>query len=613
MARLILIVLVLLAGQCARANDTGRALLVPGDLEAFADGVITTVMQKEHVAGAVVGVMAEGEVILLKGYGFRDVDQQLPVDPMTTLFRPGSVTKLFTWVALMQLRDQGKVDFDTDINEYLTDVAVPATFAQPITIKHLMTHTPGFEDHVLGLFSREASSLRPLRELLQEEMPARVRPPGQLASYSNHGVALAGLIVEEVSGEPWASYVERHILEPLGMDHTTMRQPLPENIATDMSKGYEWVAGRYVEQDFEFVPAAPAGSASASGADMMALLSAFLNNGGAILSPASNAEMQSVLFRAVPDTTGIMHGFYETSSHGQLLLGHGGDTLWFHSELKLMPEVGVGWFISTNSAAGGYLRGAFERGFLDRYFGKAPAPEHSFERTDPAVLVGYYGSLRHSHHDFTKLIKLLGAMQVSVSPTGELMLAGGGQVNYLTEIAPLTFAVSDSDSRITFETNEKGIASHLYFSSSPVVAFERLEGVDSPALHQLLINLSLLVLLWVSIGWTIQRFNRRYVLPASVARFRLLAWWMALSVLVFFAVGLSVTAGANDIVFGISAPLQAALLIPYITSALAFACVVFAPSVLRDVAVTRTAKLGYLVVVMAGIAVVWLMTYWQIL
>ncbi len=613
MKKLFLIALALTLGQGAHATDTTEVAIVPADLEAFTDGVIGTIMQKEHVAGVVVGVMAAGEVILLKGYGHRDVDQRLPVDPLSTLFRPGSVTKLFTWVALMQLRDQGKLDFDTDINEYLTDVQVPATFAQPITIKHLMTHTPGFEDHVLGLFKHDASSMRPLADLLQEEMPERVRPPGMFASYSNHGVALAGLIVEEVSGEPWDTYIERHILLPLGMDHTTMRQPLPAALAADMSKGYEWIGGRYVEREFEFVPAAPAGGASTSGADMMSLVSAFLGNGGAILSPVSNAEMQSVLYRAVPDTSGIMHGFYETSSHGQLIMGHGGDTLWFHSELKLLPEAGVGWFISTNSAMGPYVRAAFEREFLDRYFGELQPEVAAFNKSDPATFEGYYGPLRYSHNDFTKLVQLLGAVQVSATPTGELMLVAGGQVNFLSEISPLTFAVSDSDTRVTFGVDDAGMASHLYLSSSPVVAFERLEGVASPAFQQLLLGISVLVLLWVLIIWSIQRANRSYVLPASVARFRLIAWWTALSFFITFVMGLAVGGGANDIVFGISPALQTILLIPYITCALAFAGVVFAPSVLRDDAVTVAAKLGYLLVAMAGIAVVWLMTYWQIL
>ncbi|MDZ7685539.1 MAG: serine hydrolase domain-containing protein [Gammaproteobacteria bacterium] len=227
------------------------------ELEAFADGVIEAVMENEDVAGAVLGIVRGNEVILLEGYGESDVGAGTPVDPATTLFRPGSVLKLFTWIALMQLRDTGKLDFQTDINRYLEGVEVPATFDEPITIEHLMTHTPGFEDHVLGLFGRNAESMKPLADVLDEQMPTRVRPPGKIASYSNHGVGLAGLIVEQVSGVPWPEYIEHNILEPLEMEYTTMRQPLPEALAPHMSKGYAFEAGQFVQKDFEFVPLRP--------------------------------------------------------------------------------------------------------------------------------------------------------------------------------------------------------------------------------------------------------------------------------------------------------------------------------------------------------------------
>lgn len=599
------------------ACHVGAQELTPDDLSAFADGVIETMMAEEHVAGVVLGVVRDDRVMLLRGYGLSDVQNDVPVDPATTLFRPGSVTKLFTWVALMQLRDAGKVDFDTDINRYLENVTVPATFEQPITIKHLMTHTPGFEDHVLGLFGRDADSVKPLVTVLQEQMPTRVRPPGVLPSYSNHGVALAGLIVQNVSGEPWSDYIERHILEPLGMAHTTMKQPLPASLAPQMSKGYVYEGGRYREKDFEYVPPAPAGSASASGADMTRFVRMLLNDGevdGArILAASSAREMREVLFRPDPKNTGIMHGLYETSSHGQLKMGHGGDTFWFHSELVLLPESDLGWFISTNTATGGAVRTAFTREFMDRYFVPPPRPTTDFERTEASRVTGYYGAIRHSHDDLTKIVKLLGPMVISRTPHADLMMTAAGRVTLLDEIAPLTYSPRDSETVVTFVTNESGRATHLYLSSMPVIAFERMTGAGSPVFQNMLLGFSGVVFAWVVIVWTVQRFSRRYVLPESVARIRLTGGWMVYSFLLF-VVGFVLTIdGFNDIAYGLSTATQIVLLIPYITATLALLTVLQVPLVFREALVGRVAKFGYLLLAIAGIGFTWFMTYWSVL
>lgn len=585
-----------------------------GEFEAFADGIIETTMENEHVAGTVLGVVHDGEVILLKGYGKANVETGAPVDPARTLFRPGSVTKLFTWIALMQLREAGKVDFDTDINTYLDGVKVPSTYPEPVTINHLMSHTPGFEDHVLGLFSRDEASMRPLAELLRDEMPDRVRPPGQYASYSNHGVALAGLIVEQVSGEPWASYVENSILSPLGLNATTMVQPLPESLAAQMSNGYAWQRGEFVRKAFEFVPAAPAGGASASGSDMTKLVQALLTEGGSILSPAGVADMLTVLHKANDRAGGLLHGFYEFNSHGQRILGHGGDTLWFHSELVLIPEQDFGWFISTNSQAGPNVRSSFRREVLDRYFGKTPLEPVEVDRETLTQYAGYYGALRHSHSDFTKLIQLLGAVSVQPAADGKrLTTSAGGETQYLVPVGEHTFRSPASETIVSFDVDDTGTATHMHLSRSPVIAFERMSGLASPALHQSLMSISAIVVLWILVGWSIQRHYRRFLLPPAVARYRLAAWWMALTVLAFGFAAAGVMGSGNEIAFGITTGVRIALAIPWLIAALALVTVALTPGVLSEPALGIVPKAGYLVVTLSGLSIVWFLAYWRVL
>jgi CubicO group peptidase (beta-lactamase class C family) len=206
------------------------------DWESFIDGVMAAQRQARHFAGAVVVVVSDGRIAFEKGYGYADFAERTPVDPARTLFRVASNSKMFVWTAVMQLVEQGRLDLHTDVNRYLKGVQVPATFPEPITLEHLMTHTAGFEDRVIGLFSRSADGVRPLADAVKADMPRRVFAPGTVPAYSNYGTALASLIVEQVSGVPYEQYVEDRILAPLGMQHATVRQPVPGDLAMDLSK-----------------------------------------------------------------------------------------------------------------------------------------------------------------------------------------------------------------------------------------------------------------------------------------------------------------------------------------------------------------------------------------
>src|SRR5215216_6575705 len=209
----------------------------PAELEAFLDEELGREMDQHHIAGAAVSVVKDGELFFAKGYGAADLENGIPVDPEQTTFRIGSVTKLFTWTAVMQLAEQGKPDLDEDINTYL-DFRIPDTYPQPITLKHLLTHTAGFETRYFEVAALDADDQLPTREWLVSHMPARVRPSGEYAAYSNYGTSLAGYIVARVSGEPYDQYIQEHILNPLGMVHSTAQSPIPPNLRAHSSVGY---------------------------------------------------------------------------------------------------------------------------------------------------------------------------------------------------------------------------------------------------------------------------------------------------------------------------------------------------------------------------------------
>src|SRR5581483_10763526 len=250
--------------------------MTPDDVSAFLDGLMPQQLAKDDIAGAVISVVKDGKVIFAKGYGYSDVAKKTPVTPDNTLFRPGSISKLFTWTAVMQLVEQGKLDLDHDVNDYL-DFKIPAKFGKPITLRNIMTHTPGFEETVQELFVRDAKDLTPLGEYLKRHLPTRIYPPGTTPAYSNYATAMAGYIVQRVSGQDYYDYIDENILKPLNMAHSTFRQPLPDPLKAMMSNGYQ-VASQ-PPKPFEFVEAAPAGSSSVTAMDMTHFMMAHLQNG----------------------------------------------------------------------------------------------------------------------------------------------------------------------------------------------------------------------------------------------------------------------------------------------------------------------------------------------
>src|SRR5436190_1378916 len=196
--------------------------MTAADVESFLDGIVPLQLKQSDIAGATISVVKDGKLLFAKGYGYADVQKKQPVSAQETLFRPGSISKLFTWTSVMQLFEQGKLDLDRDVNEYL-DFRIPEAFGKPITLKNIMTHTPGFEEQIKDLFTNKPGSPN-LGEYLKTHIPGRIYPPGTVPAYSNYATALAGYIVQRVSGRPFEDYVEENIIKPLNMTHSTFKQ-----------------------------------------------------------------------------------------------------------------------------------------------------------------------------------------------------------------------------------------------------------------------------------------------------------------------------------------------------------------------------------------------------
>src|SRR5215217_2345879 len=146
--------------------------LTAADVEAFLDGLVPQQLKHDDIAGATISIVKDGKLLFAKGYGYADVEKKKPVSAQETLFRPGSVSKLFTWTAVMQLFEQGKLDLDRDVNDYL-DYKIPEAFGRPITLKNILTHTAGFDEQVKDIFMTSGAG-PDLGQYMKTHVPARV-------------------------------------------------------------------------------------------------------------------------------------------------------------------------------------------------------------------------------------------------------------------------------------------------------------------------------------------------------------------------------------------------------------------------------------------------------
>lgn len=514
------------------------------DLEAWLDGFIPYALERGGIAGAVVVVVRGGGPVLQKGYGYADVASRKPVSPDATLFRPGSVSKLLTWTAVMQLVQAGRLDLDRDVNAYL-DFEIPPYEGKPITLRHIMTHTAGFEESVRHLISNDPEAVMPLAEHVKVALPERVFAPGTTPAYSNYATALAGYIVERASGMSFYDYMDRRIFAPAGMIRSTFRQPLSDPLKPLMSSGYALASEK--AKPFEIVIPAPAGSLSSTGADMGRFMMAHLNDGGPLLQPATARMMHDTNAARLGPLNTMALGFYEQWVNGRRAIGHGGDTQWFHSYLWLFPDADIGLYISMNSAgkegAPHAIRSALFHKFADRYL---PGPEEQ-RRVDPEtarqharMVAGNYVSSRGSFTTFVSLLGLLGQPTIGVDADGRLVfplldMLGAGKRDWV-EVEPFVWRDTGTGERLAAEVRDGRVVRISTDAISPFMVLEPAPFGYNAAFWLPALLAALAIILLAAIAWPVRAIvRRRFGTRLELSKRALLAYrlsrafaWLAL-------------------------------------------------------------------------------------
>ncbi len=465
----------LLFPPAAKADDASFA--------RFADSLFAAQMKKQSVPGAVFVVVRDGRVAYARGYGFADLERRVPVDAERTVFRVASVSKLVTATAALQLVERGRLDLHADVNRYLKRFQIRQTFGRPITLVDLLTHTSGLDDGNVARKAWRAADVEPLGEYLARRLPARIRPPGERIAYSNHGMALAGYLVEVASGMPFERYVEQNVFAPLGMTHSSFAL-VPDSVGS-LAVGYEGAPPE--PQSIDYTRTRPASMLSTSGADMGRFLIAHLEgglvDGRRVLDEASVDAMHRRQFSQHPMLDGIGFGFWERTIGGERVLWHDGDAAGFASLLGLVPARRFGVFMAFNSRGGGDARAEILDALFAREFPRVndtpSSRDDSLSAAIAAIGQGTYVDTRHAHSTLDKLVSLTRQVVVGKGAKGALTFGGARYLPIGAEV----FEREDGDGRLTFGASADGRVAYLFTARSIARAFERVPWYGTPGVQ----------------------------------------------------------------------------------------------------------------------------------
>ncbi|MEH7379202.1 serine hydrolase domain-containing protein [Bacillus sp. JJ1533] len=608
------------------------------DVETFMDEFLQKKVDEEHIPNMAVTVVADGEIVFKKGYGLANIEGQVKVNPETTMFRLGSVSKLFTWTAVMQLVEEGKLDLNTDINQYL-DFEIPARLAigpnknqpKPITLLDLMTHTPGFEDYSSSIFRLTAEEAPPLDQYVRDYRPERIFPAGEVLAYSNYSTALAGYIVERVSGIPYSDYVETYIFKPLEMNNSTFQQPVPKELSTNLAQSYRYIDGEFREGKFEFVPG-PAGGMSSTAADMAKFMQAYLEggsfNGKRILKEDTIQHMLQQQFTHHGQLDGMTLGFMEKTINGQRILHHGGSTALFDTGLYLLPDENIGLFISYS---GNNFRTHTElfQSFMDHYF---PSDESvSVTPMGGEGLRQYVGEYHQNRKSVTNEDKIgsliMGVIQVQLDESGELVVTHNGESNPFVEIEPGIYkSMREGHSidaygefrTIVFQKDPHG---NIMLTTDGPMTYSKAPWYASSGFTFLSLIVVILLFVGSLLYWGIKALIRRKR-KTTQPKMAVLGKGLAIAaglLLLFLIAGIGISGGVDPIyqlpkeAFGI-VPAWGPILniIPFLLTIMGFVMLIFSVLLWRNRHWRIIGLLHYSLLSLMMVHLIWIFWYWNL-
>jgi CubicO group peptidase (beta-lactamase class C family) len=611
----------------------------PSSLAAFADGFLPSEMARRHIPGAVLVVVSGDRVVAARGFGMADLESGRTVDADRTLFRVASVSKIVTTTAALQLVERGRLDLTKDVNAYLRSFQLAPYRGGPVTLHHLLTHTAGFDERLTGLLCRQSTERQPLASYLAQSMPPQFAIPGEVISYSNHGMSLVALLVEEASARRFEYYVRDEILEPLGMYRSGFL--LTGDSAKDVATAYEFVDGHHRSQSPECLHTVGAGGFATTGTDMARFMIAHLQGGAyggvRILSDDTIRRMHARQFAPHAGTSGWAYGFWEDVRNGIRGLMHDGGGKGYRALIYLLPEQQLGIFLAYNLAdrhPDGELLEAFRRRFLNTYV-PAPVGHEVLSEHTGTNFAGYYRYIRRARTTIEKMISIANNVHIAQTQNGTLVMTGASEKPVtLTAIGPMLFRRSDDRGIVAFDAVSANRPRQLILDGGGVRTYERISVFATPPVQATWLLSMALAFAYAGLGrplFAIVRSMRRR--DERSPRRGGSAWlndsgplrwsaWLAgiasalnLVFIIAFPVVLlgDLRGGFPEFIYGVPKLGLLLLLIPPVTSALAAATTIAVFSIWRDRRHRIATRLEHTVIYAALLSFIAFAVYWRLL
>lgn len=602
----------------------------PQEFETFVDQLIGDEISKSSVPGAVISVVKDGEIFFAKGYGYANLEKNIPVDADRTLFRVASLSKLFTATATMQLYEQGLLDVNEDVSPYL-DFELDNPFSEPVTFARLMMHTDGSTVRRIGLAAPTEAEMLPLEKYLPDHMPPIVWEPGTLYGYSSHSIALLGYLVERISGTPFAQYIDEHILQPLNMQRSTFLQPPPPELADDLAVGYQKQGGEFKPVPYLYLNIAPGASLSATATDMAHFMIAHLLDGRyqneRILQPETTRLMHQIHFTQHPKLPGTSYSFRERLVNNIHTIGHLGSLRGYSSSLTLMPDQNIGIFVAANGFSG--IHGKLLTRFFDRYFPapEAPAPANSSIDISPNRFTGIYRDLEFPRHTMTKIAGVFKHIKITAGDdesllikTPNLFFLGSTGQKQLVPIEPQLFRRVEDNALTGFGEDTEGRIAFAFNPMYPKIGtYERVPWYETIWVQLGLVGFCTVFFLSACVVWLIRpliqqirgkRFKRHHF-----------NWALNLAGIVgllnlIFLIGLPLylwLIGVWKLVYGVPTVAIALLCLPLIAAILTLALPVIAVIAWNRGYWSLTERSHYSFATLAAIIFIPFLLYWNLL
>lgn len=587
------------------------------NLESSIDSIFDIYLKaEESLQGGVISIVSSDSILLSKAYGVSDLETNKTFDPDQTHVMVASVAKLITATAVFKLMEQGKIQLDQPVKDIIKDITIQNPFDQPILVRHLLTHTAGFDDSAMGDEVKDRQKLASLKDHLKKRLPPVVWEPGKFYNYSNRGMVLLAYVVECASGLPFDQFLRENVYRPLNMDKSGF--DYSDELLNNLFTRYRWKEnekrGLFLDGSYgiKYTNQIGASGFKTTGYDMANFMQMYLKKGMfqgiKVLEEETieNALKPQFFYHDLMDSKqGLTWRIRKVQD--LTFYYHSGDDVGLESILVMVPDKDIAYFFASNNNVASNLKFELRDFLLNKLISKEKIekkyPSDFVSDTDLKSLAGSYQYMNDGYTTIESVSYLFGDVR-KVKLEGDQFFVNG---NVYEEVDKLLFRRKRDSLLVSFVINDN----RAHYSTG-YGTFRQLKWYESPSLHLPAMMGCFAIFLSAVILWPIQYFRKRKKGNVPVYKVKRTIGIAAFLILFFFIL-LGTTTQGLSLKFGAPSYLYFYFTLP-ILGALTFLIGLFkVPAFFKNSSVSILGKVHFAVVLLAIVACLFIYNYYNLL